>query len=153
MAIREVVKIGDSLLRKKSREVTMFDERLAQLLDDMAESMSSLNGVGLAAPQVGVLRRVMITKFDDKVEEFINPVITDVHGAITEIEGCLSVPGRSGEVERPQKLTVKAQDRYGNQRILTAEGMFARIICHETDHLDGVLFIDKAINMTDEEDD
>ena len=153
MAIREVVKIGDPLLRKKAREITMFDERLAQLIDDMKESMNVLNGIGLAAPQVGVLRRVIITKFDDKIEEFINPVITSMSGAIVEFEGCLSIPGRSGEVERPQKLTARAQDRYGNMREIVVEGMFARIMCHEIDHLDGVLFIDKAVRMADEEDD
>ena len=148
MALRSVVKIGDDILRKKCREVTKFDERLGELLDDMYETMMANNGVGLAGPQVGMLRRIAVIDIRDNKHgriELINPVIEHQGGSQTGAEGCLSLPNDVREVERPMIVTVKAQDRHGNEFTITGEGMLARALCHEIDHLDGVLFIDKAV--------
>ena len=155
MAIRNILTGPDGPLRKKSREVTVFDERLRQLLDDMAETMAEANGLGLAAPQVGVLRRVFIAADGDKNVEFINPAITwQSSETVMDHEGCLSFPGEFGMVKRPQSVAVQAQDRYGNLFAMTGEGILARAMCHEIDHLDGVLFIDLAeILFDDREDD
>lgn len=146
MALREIVKLGDDILRKKCRTVTAFDEKLWQLLDDMRETMTDAQGAGLAGPQVGMLRRVCVidVRDDHGVIELINPEIIEASGSQTGGEGCLSLPGEWHEVERPATVTVKAQDRNGKEFTLTGTGMLARAICHETDHLDGVLFIDKA---------
>ena len=145
MALREIVKYGDDILRKKCRPVTAFDEKLHTLLDDMAETMAEAKGAGLAAPQVGMLRRVCVIDVHDEhgVIELVNPEIISVEGSQTGNEGCLSLPNEWHEVERPVKVTVKAQDRNGEEFTLTGEGLLARALCHETDHLDGVLFIDK----------
>ncbi len=148
MALRSVVKIGDDILRKKCREVTKFDERLGELLDDMYETMMANNGVGLAGPQVGMLRRIAVIDIRDNKHgriELINPVIEHQGGSQTGAEGCLSLPNDVREVERPMIVTVRAQDRNGNEFTITGEGMLARALCHEIDHLDGVLFIDKAV--------
>ena len=134
-------------MRKTSREVTVIDDRIKTLLDDMAETMHyEGRGVGLAAVQVGVLKRIFIADIGDGtgVHEFINPVITDMKGSVISNEGCLSVPGKSGEVERPESLIVRALDREGKQFELEASGYMAICICHEFDHLNGVLFIDKV---------
>lgn len=146
MALREIVKHGDEILRKKCRPVTVFDEKLWTLLDDMKETMANANGAGLAGPQVGMLRRVCVIDVRDEhgVIELVNPEITETIGCQSGGEGCLSLPGEWREVERPATVTVKAQDRNGKEFTLTGTGMLARAICHETDHLDGVLFIDKA---------
>ena len=146
MALREIVKYGDDILRKKCRPVTAFDEKLWTLLEDMKETLAEAQGAGLAAPQVGMLRRICIIDVRDNngVYELINPEIVSVEGTQCGNEGCLSLPGEWQEVERPAKVTVKAQDRNGNEFTLTGEGLLARAICHETDHLDGVLFIDKV---------
>lgn len=146
MALREIVKIGDDILRKKCRPVTVFDEKLHTLLDDMTETMEQAQGAGLAAPQVGMLRRVCVINVRDKhgIIELVNPEVISVEGVQTGNEGCLSLPGEWHEVDRPAKVTVKAQDRNGEEFTITGEGMLARALCHETDHLDGVLFIDKA---------
>lgn len=146
MALREIVKYGDDILRKKCRPVTAFDEKLWTLLEDMKETLAEAQGAGLAAPQVGMLRRICIIDVRDGkgVYELINPEIVSVEGTQCGNEGCLSLPGEWQEVERPAKVTVKAQDRNGNEFTLTGEGLLARAICHETDHLDGVLFIDKV---------
>lgn len=149
MAIRKIVNVGDDVLRKNAREVSSFDEKLHQLLDDMAETMYVNDGVGLAAPQVGVLKRVAVVdigKKGDGLFEFINPKIISSEGQDIGIEGCLSVPGASGNVCRPKKITVEAFDRFGNKFTLEASNFFARAICHEIDHLNGVLFIDKLEN-------
>ena len=149
MAMREIVVDGDPILRKKSRPVEKFDEKLATLLDDMAETMYFENrGIGIAAPQVGVLRRVFIVDVGDDhgLIEFINPEITYKEGSQIGGEGCLSVPGKTCEVDRPQKIRVKALDRNGNEFELEAEDLLARCICHENDHLDGILFIDKSVD-------
>ena len=147
MAIRQIVMEGDPLLRKSSREVTSFDERLLTLLDDMAETMAKADGVGLAAVQVGVLRRAVVIDVGEGRIELINPVILSASGSEEDSEGCLSFPGQYGLVERPTKVTVRAQDRRGASFEKTGEGLLARAFCHELDHLDGVVFKDHASEM------
>lgn len=150
MAIRKIREIGDPCLNKVCRPVEKFDAKLHILLDDMAETLKQANGVGLAAPQVGILRRVVIIdRGEDGIIELINPVITETSGSYVDIEGCLSVPGKAGEVERPQKATVRAQDRNGNTIEYTGEDLYARCICHECDHLDGHLYVEKVIKFID----
>ena len=145
MAIRNIVTIGDPVLREKSREVTLFDSKLGTLIDDMTETMFDAAGVGLAAPQVGILRRVCVISTDgDKVYELVNPRIIKSSGEQTGPEGCLSIPGRQGIVTRPNKLTVEAFDRFGKKVKYNVEGFTAVAFCHEMDHLDGVLYIDKT---------
>lgn len=146
MAIRQVLKDGDETLRKKAREVTAFDARLHQLLDDMAETMYENIGIGLAANQIGVLRRIFVVDVDEEsgLIEFINPKIRDMTGTQTSCEGCLSVPGVWGDVERPESITIDALDRDGKPFTLKATGILAVCICHENDHLDGILFKDKV---------
>ncbi len=150
MAIRNIVQIGDDTLRKKSFEVTDFGEKTHTLLDDMKDTLIKANGAGLAAPQVGVLRRAFIVSVDKKYYECINPVITDMKGRQIGEEGCLSVKGKYGVVERPNKVTVKAFDRFGKPFTVKAEGFLARAFCHEYDHLDGILYIDKALEISEE---
>lgn len=145
MALRNIVKDGDPVLRKVSRSVLNFDEKLAQLLDDMAETLYDADGVGLAAPQVGILRRICIVDVGDGLIELINPAITEASGTQTGNEGCLSCPDLYGEVERPMKVTVKAQDRTGKTFTVEGEGLKARAFCHEIDHLNGILFKDKIV--------
>ena len=152
MALREIVTIGDEILRKVSREVTNIDERTHLLLDDMADTMYFENrGVGLAAVQVGVLKRIFVVDIGDGegLREFINPVISDRKGSVPSVEGCLSVPGQSGEVERPEELMIKALDRNGKPFELHAEGFMAICISHEFDHLEGILFVDKLRGTVD----
>ncbi|MBE6732779.1 MAG: peptide deformylase [Ruminococcaceae bacterium] len=144
MAIRNIVKIGDDVLRKVCRSQLNFDEKLHQTLDDMRDTMYKAEGVGLAAPQVGILRRYCIVDVGDGLIELINPVIEKQSGKQTGQEGCLSIPERSAEVTRPLKVTVRAQDRYGKTFTVEGEGLKARAFCHEIDHLDGILYIDKA---------
>jgi len=140
---RKIVKIGDDTLRKVCKPMQKFDLRLWLLLRDMADTMYKADGVGLAAPQVGILRRVVVIDVGEGLVELVNPVIISTEGEQAGPEGCLSVPGRRGYVVRPQKVTVRAQDRKGKPFELTAEDLFARAICHELDHLDGVLYVDK----------
>ena len=144
MALRNIVKIGDDVLRKICRTQLTFDEKLGQTLDDMAETMYKAEGVGLAAPQIGLLRRFCVIDVGDGILELINPVITEKSGEQTGSEGCLSIPDRFEEVTRPMTVTVRAQDRNGNNFTITAEGFKARALCHEIDHLDGVLYIDRV---------
>ena len=144
MAIRNIVKVGDDVLRKICRTQMTFDEKLWSLLDDMAETMYKAEGVGLAAPQVGILRRVCVVDVGDGLIELINPVITEKSGIQKGNEGCLSVPDRFEEVKRPNKVTVKAQNRMGENIEIKAEGFLARAFCHEIDHLDGILYIDRV---------
>ncbi len=148
MALRQIVKFGEDILRKKSRPVTNFDERLWTLLDDMAETMRSKDGAGLAAVQVGVLRRAVVIDVHDEhgLIELINPEIISEEGTQTGGEGCLSAPNVWEEVQRPNIVTVKAQDRNGREFTLTGSALLARAFCHEIDHLDGILFIDHVKN-------
>ena len=147
MAIRNVVQVGDDVLRQRCNEVTEFDEKLHTLLDDMKDTVKKEQGAGLAAPQVGVLRRVVVVDVEEGYFEFINPVLLQQKGEQSGWEGCLSVRGKSGIVSRPMKVTLAFQDRYGEKYVLKAKGFFARAICHELDHLDGVLYIDKASHI------
>ena len=142
MAIRKIVKLGDDCLRKVCKPQEKFDLRLWLLLKDMADTMYKAEGVGLAAPQVGILRRVVVIDIGDGLVELINPVITSREGSQCGREGCLSLPGRQGIVTRPNKVTVRALDRKGNEFELEAEGFMARAVCHELDHLDGTVYID-----------
>ncbi len=145
MALRNIVKVGDPVLTKKCRKVEVFDEKLSILIDDMFETMYAANGVGLAAPQVGLLKRVVVIDVGDGPIELVNPEITMQEGEQTEQEGCLSLPGKYGTTVRPQKVQVKAQDRNGKWQIFTGEDLKARCFCHELDHLDGIMFTSKVI--------
>ena len=147
MAIRNVVQVGDDVLRQKCFPVESFDEALFTLLDDMKETVKKEDGAGLAAPQVGVLRRVVVVDVEEGYYEFINPVILSQKGEQTGWEGCLSVRGKSGIVSRPMKVKLSYQDRTGEKKMVQAKGLFARAICHELDHLDGVLYIDRATHI------
>ena len=149
MAILKIIKDDDPQLRKVSRKVDEITPRIITLLDDMKDTLHKANGAGLAAPQVGVLRRVVLIETEKgKLYEMINPEIIERSDELQhEIEGCLSIPNRWGITERPQKVTVKAMDRNGKYYTLTGTGLLARAICHETDHLDGILYSDKALRM------
>lgn len=149
MAIRNIIQNGDPTLRRKSFEVTDFGEKTHQLLDDMKDTLIKANGAGLAAPQVGVLRRIFLVSAEGKYYECINPQIISQSGEQIGEEGCLSVRGKYGTVKRPMKVTVTAQDRYGKQFTVKASGFLARAFCHENDHLDGILYIDKATDIGD----
>lgn len=152
MALRNIRIDEDPVLRKKAKEVTKFNARLYALLDDMADTMYAAPGVGLAAPQVGMLKRIIVFDIQDKLFEMVNPVIVETEGEQVEVEGCLSVPGKYGRVQRPAKIKVEYQDRNGEKIALEAEGLEAVVICHETDHLDGRLFTDIVIDyLTPEE--
>lgn len=145
MAVYQVVTIGDEILREKAKEVTKFDDRIYKLLNNMMETLTQEDGVGLAAPQIGVSKRVIIAYNEeiDEVVEIINPEIVSFSGEIIDNEGCLSVPGRVGKVNRAKEIVVKGQNADGKLIEFNASGMFARIIQHEIDHLNGILFIDK----------
>ena len=147
MAIRNVVQVGDDVLRQKCFPVETFDDGLFKLLDDMKDTVKKEQGAGLAAPQVGVLRRVVVVDVEEGYFEFINPEIVGQKGEQSGWEGCLSVRGKSGIVSRPMKVKLKFQDRKGDTYLLQAKGFFARAICHELDHLDGILYIDKATHI------
>ena len=153
MALRTIVKEGDPVLTKRCRPVASFDERLHTLLDDMTETLLDAGGVGLAGPQVGVLRRVVVIDLDeDGMLELINPEIIEQSGEQDGMEGCLSVPGRWGMVKRPNVVKVKAQDRNGDWFEAEGEALIARCFCHELEHLDGHLFTEKAYRfLTPEE--
>ena len=152
MAIRNIVEMGkDDILRKHSRKVTKFDRRLAVLLDDMADTMYEADGVGLAAPQVGVLKRAVVIDVGEGLIELVNPEILWAEGEAVDVEGCLSVPGRRCTVARPEKVRVHGQDRKGRHIEVEGEGLLARALCHELDHLDGILYVDKMIeDVTDQ---
>ncbi|MBO4262611.1 MAG: peptide deformylase [Clostridia bacterium] len=151
MAILKILQTGDETLRKKSEEVRSFDLNLVNLLNDMKETLTEAKGAGLAAVQVGVLKRIFIVDVEDGYFEFINPVILGTSGSQYGTEGCLSVKGKWGDVKRPKKVTVKAQDRYGKYFKIVARDFFAKAVCHEYDHLEGVLYTDKADNLRDEQ--
>jgi len=146
MAKLNILKKGDPTLRATCRTVTEINARIRTLLDDMAETMYAADGCGLAAPQVGVRRRVVVIDTGDSgLLELINPEIIKAEGEQQESEGCLSIPGEWGITRRPAKVTVKALDRHGNEIVVEGEGLLARAFCHEIDHLDGKLFIDVVI--------
>lgn len=146
MALRNLRYEGDELLRKKSREVAVVDDRIRTLMNDMLETMYANEGVGLAAPQVGILKRVIVIDVEDgNVYKMANPKILKNSGKQTGQEGCLSVPEKKGIVSRPMNVTVEYTNENGETVKLDAEGLFARAICHEIDHLNGVLFVDRAI--------
>lgn len=152
MALRNIVNKSEDVLHKKCRPVENFDEKLGILLDDMAETMYKAKGVGLAAPQVGILRRAVVIDVGDGLVELINPEIIKKSGKQRGIEGCLSCPDQWGYVVRPMNVTVKAQDRTGKEIEIKAKEFFARAICHELDHLDGHLFIEKVDEFVDPKD-
>lgn len=146
MAIRNIVKIGDPILAKKSRVVEKFDERLFTLLDDMKDTLAKAQGAGLAAVQVGILKRVVVVDCGDGVLELINPEITKKSEEVQhEAEGCLSIPGKYGTTERPKSVVIKAQNREGKWCIYKGEDLKARCFCHEIDHLDGILYTSHLI--------
>lgn len=155
MALRKVIYEGDEILRKKAKPVKEFNEKISQLIDDMFETMAEYDGVGLAAPQVGMLRRVIVidtgNEEDPQKYELINPEIIKTEGEVDGDEGCLSLPGKSGKVVRPEKVKVKGFDRNGQEVIVEGEGLLARALCHEIDHLEGILFIDSAREITEVE--
>lgn len=151
MAIRNIVKDGDEILRKKCRNVEKFDDKLATLLEDMAETMHDADGVGLAGPQVGMLRRVVVIDIGDGVIELVNPEIIETKGEQESAEGCLSFPGEYGVTRRPMYVKVKAQDRNGDYFEIDGEELLAKAFCHEIDHLNGVVFKDIAVRMLDPE--
>lgn len=153
MATRRILTDGDEILRKISRPVNEIDKRTKTLLDDMAETMYKNEGVGLAAPQVGVLRRIVVIDIGEGLLELINPKIVQTEGSKIDVEGCLSIPGKRGTVERPTKVVVNALNRKGKTIQVTGEGLLAVALCHELDHLDGILYTDKMIeDVTDKED-
>lgn len=151
MAIRKIVYVGDELLKQKCKPVVHFNQFLWDLLDDMRETMYKNIGMGLAGPQVGILKRVAIVEVNNMFLELVNPVILSSSGNEEDEEACLSVPNRRGLVARPTQITVRAQDRFGNFFTITGEDLFARCVCHELDHLDGILYIDKMTKEIKEE--
>ena len=150
MAVRKVVQVGDPVLRKKSEPITEFDEKLWAILDDMKDTVKAENGAGLAAPQIGLSMRMVVVDVEEGSFEFINPVMHSQKGEQQGWEGCLSVRGKSGIVTRPSKVKISYQDRNGVRKTLQAKDFFARAVCHELDHLDGVLYIDRAVHMEEE---
>ncbi len=147
MAIRQIVKEGDSVLSKKCRVVEKFDDRLATLIDDMIETLYLSKGVGLAAPQVGILKRVVVIDVGEGLIELVNPKIIAYSGEQEGLEGCLSCPGEWGITRRPEYVKVKAQDRFGNEFTIDGHELLAKAFCHELDHLDGIIFKEKALRM------
>ena len=145
MALRQIVKIGEPVLRKKSKVVKEINDRIIELLDDMADTMYEADGVGLAAPQVGILKRVVVIAIGDGLIELINPEIIETEGEYLDNEGCLSVPGECGDVLRPYIVKVRAQNRFGETIEIEGEELLERAFCHEIDHLDGILYVDKVV--------
>ncbi|KAJ51504.1 peptide deformylase [Clostridium tetanomorphum] len=150
MALRNIRKFGDEILRKKSRVVEKIDNRILTLLDDMLETMYENSGVGLAAPQVGILKRVVVIDIGEGPLFLINPEIIESEGSYIDEEGCLSIPGRQGAVERPYRVKVKALNREGKEIVVEGEEFLAKALCHEIDHLNGILFVDKIIELEEE---
>ena len=148
--VREILTFGNPILREKSVEVTQFDKELAELLDDMYETMQKAEGIGLAAPQIGVLKRVIVIDTGAGRIELVNPVITAVWGKQFEEEGRLSLVGKRGIVKRPMHVKLKAYDRYGVLRKYHGKELLARAFCHEVDHLNGILYEDKVLEWVEE---
>jgi peptide deformylase len=151
MAVREIRKDGDEVLRKKAREVDVINEKIVTLIKDMAETMYQADGVGLAAPQIGILKRIVVIDVGEGLVELVNPRIASQSGEQLYIEGCLSIPGVYGEVKRPEKVVVEAMNGKGEKVRVEGEGLLAVCLCHELDHLDGVLFKDRVIRYIDKE--
>ncbi len=149
--VREILQIGDPVLRRKCAPVTAFDGALHALLDDMRDTLKEAQGAGLAAPQVGVSVRAVVVDVEEGYFEFVNPVFVWQKGEQVGPEGCLSVVGKMGTVRRPDKVKIVFQDRRGDKYSIVARGFFARAICHELDHLDGILYTDKATNVRAED--
>jgi len=149
MALRQLRHEGDEILKKKTKPVKEITPNIISLLDDMLETLHAKNGVGIAAPQVGVLRRIAIIEVEDELFELINPEIINTEGTQVSNEACLSVLGRCGDVERPMEITVQALNRHGEQFTVTVDDFLATVFCHEIDHLDGILYLDKATNIRD----
>ncbi|MBS4536112.1 peptide deformylase [Clostridium sp. D2Q-14] len=143
MAIRQLRFVEDPILRKKCRKVEKIDDRLLTLLDDMLDTMYKEEGVGLAAPQVGILKRLVVIDIGGRPIKLINPEVIYKEGEVIDVEGCLSIPNKSGKVKRPERVKVKYMDVEGNEKIIEGEGYLARALCHETDHLEGILYTDK----------
>lgn len=152
MALRNIRFDGDEILTKVARTVDAIDDRILTLLDDMAETMYAERGVGLAAPQIGVLKRIVVIDVGEGLLELINPKIVKAEGEEVDIEGCLSIPGYLGEVKRPKKVWVEALNRNGEKISLEGEDLLARAFCHEIDHLDGILFTSRAHKIIDKND-
>lgn len=150
--VRYVVQVGEPVLRQHCEEVKSFDRSLGSLLDDMKETVRAENGAGLAAPQIGIAKRIVVIDVEEGFYELVNPKFLSQKGEQTGPEGCLSVKGKQGIVTRPNKVKIEYRDRNGRKHVLTAEGFFARAVCHELDHLDGVLYIDKATELSAVED-
>jgi peptide deformylase len=146
MAIRNIRTDNDEILRKKSKKVEEINDRIKILIEDMKETMYEADGVGLAAPQVGILKRIAIVDVGEGSIVIINPEIIETSGCEIDVEGCLSLPGKQGEVERPAMVKVKALNENGEEFIIEGEGLLARALCHEIDHLDGILFTDKLVD-------
>jgi peptide deformylase len=151
MAVRRILGADDDLLRKKAHHITKINRRMIALLNDMKETMYAADGCGLAAPQIGILRRAVIIDVGEGLIELINPVIMSSEGVQQAPEGCLSLPGKRGIVERPEKVTVTSLNRYGGAFELTGEGVLARAICHELDHLDGIRYTDNMLEDVTEQ--
>jgi len=147
MALRNIRLEDDEILRKKSRKVEAVNDRIKTLIEDMKETMYNASGVGLAAPQVGILKRLIVVDVGDGPIVLMNPEIIEEEGSETDVEGCLSIPGKEGSVERPSYVKVKGINEDGKEIICSGEGLLARAFCHEIDHLDGILFIDKAVDI------
>ncbi len=150
MAIRKIIQLGDETLRKKSFEVNQIDTKVIQLLDDMKDTLYKAKGAGLAAVQVGMLKRIFVVDVEEGYFEFINPQIISTKGEQYGVEGCLSVKGKWGDVKRPKEVTIKALDRNGKPFTLKVKDFFAKAICHEYDHLEGIVYVDKADNLRSE---
>lgn len=156
MALRNIVLEGDPILRKRCRQVDKVDDRIRMILDDMVETMREAGGVGLAAPQIGMMRRMFVAEPEEgRVYCFVNPEIIEMEGSVLGDEGCLSVPGYQGKVDRPRRIRIKGLDREGAEQEYEFEEWDARVMCHEFDHLEGILYTDKAdqvYEITDEGD-
>ncbi|QOX62476.1 peptide deformylase [Anoxybacterium hadale] len=147
MALRNIVQEGDEILRKRAKEVTEINDHIRMILDDMIETMREKNGVGIAAPQVGILKRMFIAEVDGELIEMINPEILETEGSQSEDEGCLSLPGYIGTVERPEYIKMKGLNRDGKEMVYEGTGFLPIVLSHEYDHLDGILYTDKAKNI------
>jgi peptide deformylase len=152
MALRNIRKEGDEVLRKRAKEVTEITDKTKVLIDDMIETMYDADGVGLAAPQIGILKRIVVIDVGDGPVVLVNPVVLEKEGNQVGVEGCLSIPGKVGEVTRPSYVKVEALNKEGSKIIVEGRELMARALCHEIDHLEGVLFVDKVTKFIDEED-